>query len=226
MRIVVLATMMLAGVTLPAWAQYCPSTDDGACSSHWTAVGDALAEYEDIAAAALGPEGAQCLAADSARWREAVRAACSGDACLSALYADRMSSLLVFVPEGEPVEGIDFVATPQLVAVIGPEFETAEPADAGSAPDFEARGILLQASADINHMGLALKDAGGRDLVLVQEMDIGNQTGHALVEGLIAGEPDQEFLVRGGGVAGADGDFADFASNQCRFVYRMPIPDK
>ncbi|UJW83895.1 hypothetical protein [Devosia sp. SL43] len=224
-RLIALTLAMLAGLVTTAAAQYCPSTDDGACSDRWNALGFALSEFEDIAGQALGPEAAQCFAADNARWRDAARVACAGDACVNALYADRMSSLLVFVPEAETVEGVDFVTTPQLVAVIAPEFETAEPADPERAPDFEARGMLLQASEDINHMGLALKDARGRDLVLVQEMDIGNQPGHALVIGLIDGEPQQEFLVRGGGVISADGEPKDFASNQCRFVYRMPIPD-
>lgn len=224
-RTIALALTVFTGLATGASAQYCLSVDDGACSDRWNRLGLALAEYEDIAGAALGPEAAQCLAADSARWRDAARTVCSGDACVNALYADRMSSLLVFVPEAEPVEGLDFVSTPQLVAVIAPEYETAEPADTATAPDFEARGVLLQASADINHMGLALRDMRNRDLVLVQEMDIGNQPGHALVMGLIEGEPAQEFLVRGGGVIGADGEAGDFASNQCRFVYRMPIPD-
>jgi hypothetical protein len=182
-----------------------------------------LWEYEQVVGQALGQEAARCLSADSARWNTALFTTCRSDACFNAAYADRLSSLLVFLPEAEPVEGLDFVTTPQLVAIVAPEAETAEPADDFAAPEFEVQGTLVHASADKKHMGLAVQTGGGPAMVIVPDMDIGNQPSHALLQSLIADEPEQQFLVVGG-VAETE-NALDFKTNHCRFIYRMPIPD-
>lgn len=183
-----------------------------------SALEDTLFTYEQIVGEALGPEAARCLAADSSRWNTALGQACLGDSCHVAAYADRLSSLLTFLPEAGPVEGVDFVTTPQLVTILAPEPEAMDPDD--FAPlDTEIIGTLSHASADPNAMGLAASDQTG-DHVIVFDIDIGNQAGHATLQSLIADEPGQSFLVRG-----ASDDNGNFSASQCRLVYRMPIPD-
>lgn len=179
---------------------------------------DRLLAYERVAGDALGPEAARCLAADSSRWNAALSEACLSDSCRMAAYADRLSSLLTFLPEAGPIEGLDFVTTPQLVTILAPEAE-AEPKDDFAPPDTEIVGTLAHTSADPDHMGLAVSDETGEHVV-VFDMDIGNQSGHGVLQSLIADEPGQYFLVRG-----ASDEVGNFLAGQCRLVYRMPIPD-
>jgi len=179
---------------------------------------DTLFNYEQIVGEALGPEAARCLAADSGRWNIALSEMCLADGCRVGAYADRLSSLLTFLPDAGPVEGIDFVSTPQLVTILAPEPEAVDPDD--FAPlDTQIIGTLGHASADPNTMGLAASDPAG-DHVIVFDMDIGNQPGHAVLQSLIADEPGQYFMVRG-----STDDNGNFIAGQCRLVYRMPIPD-
>lgn len=183
-----------------------------------SALEDTLFAYEQIVGEALGPEAARCLAAESSRWNAALAGMCLGDDCRLAAYADRLSSLLTFLPEAGPVDGLDFVTAPQLVTILAPEAEAESPDD--FAPlDSDIVGTLGHASADPDHMGLAVSNAAG-DHVLVFDMDIGNQPGHDVLQSVIADEPGQHFLVRG-----SIDDAGNFLSGQCRLVYRMPIPD-
>jgi hypothetical protein len=212
-----LGLAIVLAMTCCAWAQYC-AEDDMACTEHWYLLEETLFAYEQVVGKALGPEAAQCLAADSSRWHAAQAQTCLGDSCRNAAYAERMSSLLTFLPEAEPVGGLDFVTTPQLVAVLAPEAEAAKVDD--FAPlDSGIFGLLSHASADAEHMGLAISDESGTH-VIVQDMDIGNQAGHGVIQALLADEPDGRFLVRG-----ALDDVGNFSAGQCRLVYRMPIPD-
>ena len=214
-----LAVMMLAMTSGAAFAQHCESADK-ACSTKWSVLEDALFGYTQIAGEALGPEAARCLSADNDRWNAQLDTVCLGDSCRTQAYSERLSSLLVFLPEAEPVEGIDFATAPQLVTVLAPETGV-EGADDYANPDTDVVGTLVHASADADHMGLAVRDDAGEH-VMVFDMDIGNQPGHAVLQGLIADEPDLQFLVRG---AGDDSAVANFRPNRCRLVYRMPIPD-
>lgn len=217
MRIAGVLTVLAALSCGPAFGQYCASGDD-ACSTRLTVWEDALFGYEQVVGEALGPEAARCLAADSSRWNSALANMCLGDACRQAAYADRLSSLLVFLPEAGPVEGIDFVTTPQLVTILAPEAEAVDPDDF-APPDSDVFGQLSQASTDIDHMGLAIKDAAG-DHVVVLEIDIGGQAGHDTIQQLIADEPGQRFMVRG-----STDELGNFKAGQCRLIYRMPIAD-
>lgn len=207
-------TAMLAG---GAAAQYC-AEGDIACDERWYQLEETLFAYEQAAGAALGPEAARCLAADSAHWHTALAQTCLGGSCRSAAYAERLSSLLVFLPEAEPPDGLDFVTTPQLVTVLAPEAEAPEPDDQAGL-DADVYGTLAHASADPDHMGLAVTDGAGEHVVIF-DMDMGNQAGHDVLQSLIADEPGQRFLVRG-----AADEAGNFKPNQCRLVYRMPIPD-
>jgi hypothetical protein len=217
MRRLGLGLAMLLACSGTALAQYC-AEDDIVCTEHWYLLEETLFNYEQIAGKALGPEAARCLAADSSRWHSAMAQMCLGDSCRNAAYAERLSSLLSFLPEAEPVAGLDFVTTPQLVTVLAPEAEAGE-ADDFAPLDTDIHGLLIHASADANRMGLAVVDEAGTH-VIVYDMDIGNQPGHDVLQGLIAGEADLRFLVRGS----AD-EAGNFSAGQCRLVYRMPIPD-
>ncbi len=217
MRRLVWGVAFAAALTGSAAAQYC-AEDDIACDERWYLLEETLFAYEQAAGAALGPAAARCLAADSSHWHTALAEICLGDSCRMAAYGERLSSLLTFVPEAEPVDGIDFVTTPQLVTVLAPEPEAGE-ADHQGALDADVYGTLIHAGNDPGHMGLAVADGAGEH-VIVFDMDIGNQDGHGVLQALIADEPGQRFLVRG-----ATDEAGNFRSNQCRLIYRMPIPD-
>jgi hypothetical protein len=114
---------------------------------------------------------------------------------------------------------LDLPEAPSLLAVVGPETEASTPP--GPSAALEVRGDLVHASANAEHMGIAVRDGNGADHVFILDMDIGNQPGHDEVLGLVGTSPTAQVLVRGQRHVAPDG-VADFAASRCRLVYQLP----
>lgn len=158
-------------------------------------------------------DGASCLKADQRNWVKTVRNACGKDvACLKAAHLERLGTLHGIQAGASALTVIELPNVPALMAAIPPEVESL-PGD--PAKTFEASGQLVHEMDDINNMGLAVRDEAGAH-AFVFDMTLGNSQSHALVQSLMASEPQSRFLVRG--TPGPEGSFADGA---CRFVYRV-----
>lgn len=212
MRTIAGALLLVLSLSGSAWAQFC-AEDDIVCIERYYQLEETLFAYEQLAGRTLGAEASQCLADDSGRWHADLARLCLGDACREAAFADRLSSLAGLVPGAGPLDGVDFVPTMALVTVLAPEAEAADPADFAPA---DIVGTLVHAGAEPDHMGLAASDDAGAH-VIVFDMDIGNQSGHATLQDLIADEPGRRFLVRG-----SIDELGNFLPSQCRLVYRLP----
>jgi hypothetical protein len=217
MRLVAGSLLFCLLAAVPAAAQETDILED----EKWYQLEETVFGYEMGAMHALG-DGAQCLEADTARWRAALDAACRGDACREATFLDRIATLHGLQPSAGQMSG-ELPAVPELVAVVAPEDDEAQtPKDHAAAPDFAATGTLVQEYDDPEHSGLALQsEAGGDKHVLVFLMELGNQVSHDVLMNLAGNEPGRRYLVRGGRAEAADG-IANFRPDQCRFVYNLP----
>src|SRR5690606_16056772 len=125
------------------------------------------------------------------------------DSCVAALERHAASTL----PDGY-----------ERIAVLAPEAEAGPARD--HAPLLDVTGALVHASAQPEHMGLAVRDAVG-DHVFVFDMDIGNQPGHDEAMGLVGTSPTAAVRVLGHAVAAPDG-VDNFDAAACRVVYLLP----
>ncbi|GLQ57097.1 hypothetical protein [Devosia nitrariae] len=216
---VLLAAVLAAPA--PAAAQYdqC-GEDDIACDELWYWLGETLFLYELGVLNLIGEGARQCFEADTAAWHEKVAASCGEDAaCTETAYRERLASLAPLQPGMNAAEGVAMDGIAVLATVLGPETGDL-PAAAPPVP-FDATGRLVWASEHIEHMGLAVDAGAAAGHVIVFDMDIGNQPGHTSLMQMIENAPDTEVLVRGSSATAPDG-VANFDTEQCRLVYRLP----
>jgi hypothetical protein len=214
----VMAAMMVAPVaaaTAESLFETCDEDID--CTEKWYWLGETLFLHEAGASNTVGPAAETCLAANSAAWREAVGRACTGPDCVEAAYMDRLASLAPLQPGMNQITR-ELPEVAELVAVLGPE-TGADPQ--GSGEPLEIAGDLLLAGEHREHMGIAIDAGDGAAHVITFDMDIGNQPGHQMLLSLIESDPDARFHVSGTAEIAPDG-VANFNTDQCRYVYRLP----
>jgi hypothetical protein len=194
--------------------------DDIACSELFYQLEETLALYEGGIANRIGERARACWQSDGKAFRRTLDA-CGDNACRETALRERLASLHYLQAE-EHRSGLDLPEVPQLIAVLGPETETAAPPDdAQVSVSFEARGSLIHASAHPEHMGIAVQAASGVDHVFIHDMDIDNQPDHNEVLGLVGTSPTAQVLVRGYRRLAPD-DVANFDTTRCRLAYQLP----
>lgn len=104
----------------------------------------------------------------------------------------------------------------ELIAVLRPSVEGETDKDAA----FEARGSLIHATENPEHMGIAVQD-GEKQHVFIFEMDMGADSSQDEVLGLVGTSPTTQVLVRGIAQLAPTG-INNFDSSHCRWVYQLP----
>jgi hypothetical protein len=194
--------------------------DDIACSERFYQLEETLFLYEEGVANRIGDRARACWRSDRDAFRRTLDA-CGDNTCREAALRERLASLHDMQAR-EHRAGFDLPEAPQLVAVLGPETETAAPRDDDQAPvPFEARGSLIHAFGQPEHMGIAVHAASGEEHVFIHDMDIGNQPDHDEVLGLVGTSPTAQVLVRGYRHLAPDG-VANFDTARCRLAYQLP----
>lgn len=216
---IVLGLMMGAAATAgPVAGTLEGCGDDIECTETFYMLGEQTFIHELAATKAVGPAAKACMQANIDAWNEAVRTTCMGNACVEAAYWDRLATLTPLQPGMNQITGRELPEVAELVAVLGPETGAGPQ---GSGEPLEVAGDLLHASEHPEHMGIALDAGDGAAHVVTFDMDIGNQPGHQTLLSLIEADPDARFHVSGTAQMAPDG-VANFDTEQCRYVYRLP----
>ncbi len=104
----------------------------------------------------------------------------------------------------------------ELIAVLRPSVE----AETDKNEAFEARGSLIHATENPEHMGVAVQD-GDKQYVFIFEMDMSADPSQDEVLGLVGTSPTTQVLVRGVAQPAPTG-VNNFDSSHCRWVYQLP----
>jgi hypothetical protein len=194
--------------------------DDIACSERFYQLEETLFLYEEGVANRVGDRARACWQSDRDAFRRTLDA-CGDNICRETALRERLASLHDMQAR-EHRAGFDLPVAPQLIAVLGPEIETTAPRDDDQAlVPFEARGSLIHAFDQPEHMGIAVHAASGEEHVFIHDMDIGNQPDHDEVLGLVGTSPTAQVLVRGYRHLAPDG-VANFDTARCRLAYQLP----
>lgn len=197
--------------------------EDIACFEKIYELEEALSMYEAGVSKQLDPPALACWQSDSEAFRRTTNA-CDNVECREAALRERLASLHYLQDEAFRTR-LDLPQVPILLAVLGredgPDDDTAASPTAPEPPDLEIRGDLVHAFAHAEHMGIAVRTAGGADHVFILDMDIDNQGPQDQVLGLVGTSPTARILVRGHELMAPDG-IANFDPSRCRLVYQLP----
>jgi hypothetical protein len=189
--------------------------NDVACQETTYQLEETLFLYEAAVAKAIGDAARPCWSDDVAAFRRGIEE-CGDPDCRQARLRERLASLSDLQPPTHRAEIRLPSQVPLLIAVLGPENGTG--ADDEAVP-LVARGDLVHASNDPEHMGLAVRD-GRHEHVIVFDIDLGDQPGHDAIMGLVGTSPTTRVLARGYRRMAPDGT-ANFDTGRCRQVYQL-----
>lgn len=200
------------------------AANDGACAAGDAAcveaehLGELVARYEAAVETRVDASAAMCWSADRETFRTSL-AACTDADCRVQAQLRRLAVLDYLQPGATRVDR-DLPAEPALIAVLGPDPDS--PGGNAAAPaTFDARGALVHAADDPEHMGIAVRAADGRQHVFIHDMFIDADAGQAELLGLLEGGARRDVHVRGHALAAPTG-VPNFDTNRCRWVYLLP----
>jgi len=161
-------------------------------------------------------DAVDCLRADQRAWLRNQRDACGTKVdCLRAEYLKRLATLDGFVPGAATLKYVDLPREPSLVAVFPPVPPSQSEA---VSTRFEVRGRLLQREDG----AYAIREGNGAMTFIVDEEHLRKSPSHEHLRHYIESKDEESttFLVRGW--QAHDGGFS---LDQCRFVYRLDMPE-
>jgi hypothetical protein len=178
---------------------------------------ETLFAYEAMIGQRLHADAQSCWQADVDAFRTTVDA-CENLPCKEAALLGRISSLHDLQPTVQRAS-LTLPQAPALIAVL-PANVAANQATANAGASLEVQGSLIHATADPEHMGVAVH-ADGKDHVFIFEMDMSSDQGQDEVIGLVGTSPTTQVLVRGVAKV-APTSVNNFDPAHCRWVYQLP----
>lgn len=162
-------------------------------------------------------ENGSCLVADQQLWLRGNRNTCADGACLKRAYLSRLSELVALQPGMNLPRNLELPPGPALAWAI------ATPPEAKDDPKLRSKPFRVEGRLEFGDSGYAVRDAQGKEHVLILAMFLGGATATALQVTLETGKTAR-FAARGFLSEKEESGRAYFDSHHCVYLYRLPSP--